>query len=62
MLRAPLTAGTTISSQVLISKFMGEAVWMTAVTPGGNIRRGLGGGIWKGSDLLLPHQTPQGRS
>ena len=36
MLRAPLTAGTTISSQVLISKFMGEAVWMIAVTPKSN--------------------------
>ncbi len=38
MLRAPLTAGTTISSQVLISKFMGEAVWMIAVTPRRRIR------------------------
>lgn len=41
MLRAPLTAGTTISSQVLISKSMGEAVWMIAVTPKGGIRQAL---------------------
>ncbi len=42
MLRAPLTAGTTISPQVLISKFIGDAVWMIAVTPRGGIRRALG--------------------